>query len=107
MAFPRGSRANGDTVSELVCGACGAKRILVNGYPEDAKDVAPSARPRRGRPAWTPELFWQRYAAAEALAAEPRTYGSIAPHFVQLDGAADIDPDYLGALFRRFSPRPE
>lgn len=60
-----------------------------------------------GRPGWTDELFWSRYAQAMQRAAPPFTYRSIAPHFETLDGTRGTDPEYVRKLVRRHGLPPD
>lgn len=63
------------------------------------------AGPRRGRPAWTPELFSERYGEALARSEAPHTFRSIAQHFLTLDGNRGTDAEYVRKLARRFGTR--
>ena len=77
--------------------------------PSDSANTSPAAArvPRRGRPAWTQELFWTRYRDARDLARPPYTNKSIAPHFELLDGTRGADPDHVRRLVRRFGLPPD
>ena len=59
-----------------------------------------------GRPGWTRELFWARYADARTRSAPPHTYAAIAAHFEMLDGETGTEPDYLRKLVKRFGLPP-
>ncbi len=71
--------------------------------------AAPSPVPdrRRGRPGWTPGLFWAGYRDARSRARPPRTYPAIAAQFELLDGQVGTDPDHLRKLVKRYGLPPD
>lgn len=82
-------------------------RATLNEQVEADEPSRKTARRRRGRPPWTPDLFWARYRAAAAQANAPFTYAAIAPHFQTLDGNVGTEPEYVRKLVGRFGLPPE
>ncbi len=101
-----GRRVDGKQAGVLECGHCGASLPLVDRRMDAAGSAGSGTPPptpgRRGRPAWSSELFRQHYREAVDATKPPRTPGRIAANFRRLDGLLGIEPDSLARLRRRF-----
>lgn len=81
-----------------------ARRSFDERRPLPVAEIRPSleAPLGRGRPAWTRELFEERWREAWAKTSPLRTYKKLAHHFRALDGTVGgIGAGHLGRLYRR------